>query len=328
MYKNASVAKGSKHVAIFALALLTVASARAATPLRWKFKENDQLNYVLNRNVEGKLNLTGSEILFKMGMTFDVNWKVKSVAADGTAQIDLNVNRMQINMSSPLGGDLVYDSQNPGQMAGPVWSQMAPLVEGMLGQAFAVKISPLGKVSDIEMPTKLTEVFAKQQQGGNRQGGFGIGGGAFTERGIKELIEKSVLPLPEGAAAKDVTWKQHFENAMRGMGSQMTDVTFSFAGPEKVDGKSVEKIAAVTEMTFEAAESPMADVEITAQEGSATFYFDPQAGYMVQAKGTQTFVMEITGNREITQDIKETMTMRLGKSPAAEPAAGKDSKAK
>jgi hypothetical protein len=321
MSKNASLIKGSSLLAILAVALLAAATAHADTPLRWKFEANDNLNYVLNRSVEGKLNLTGSEILFKMGMAFDVTWKVKSVAADGTAQVDLTVDRMQINMSSPLGGDLVYDSQNPGEMAGPVWSQMSPMVEGMLGQDFQLKISPLGKVSDIEVPAKLAEVFKKQTQGGNRQSGFGIGGGAFSERGIKELIEKSVLPLPEAAAAKDVTWKQHFENAMRGMGSQMTDTTFSFAGPEKLDGQSVEKISAVTELTFEAAESPMADVEITAQEGSATFYFDPQAGRLVEGKGTQTFVMEITGAREITQDMKETMTMRLGKSPAGKPPA-------
>jgi hypothetical protein len=249
------------------------------------------------------------------------------VTADGTAQIDLYVDRMQINMSSPLLGDMVYDSQNPSKMAGPAWSQMAPMVEGMLGQDFQLKISPLGRVSDIKVPEKLAEVFQKQTQNPNRQAGLGFGGG-FSERGIKELIEKSVVPLPEAAATKDATWNQHFENPLPRMGSQMTDVTFSLAGPEKLDGKSVEKIAAVTELTFEAAESPVADVEITAQEGTATFYFDPQAGHMIQAQGTQTFVMEISGNREITQDIKETMTMRLGKSPAAKPPAETDKGAK
>ena len=190
-----------------------------------------------------------------------------------------------------------------------------------MGQTFPVNISPLGKVSDIKMPDKLAEVFRKQAQNPNRQAGFGIGGG-FSERQIKELIEKSVLPLPEVAPGKGVTWKQHFENPLPRMGSQMTDTTFSFAGPEKLDGKPLEKISAVTEMTFEAADNAMADVEITAQEGSATFYFDPQAGHMVQAKATQTFVMEITGAREITQDMKESMTMRLGTSPAAKPQEG------
>ena len=60
-------------------------------------------------------------------------------------------------------------------------SLLEPVVNGMLGQTFKVKISPLGKVSDIELPAKLTESFAKQKVGQNRQAGLGIGGNAFTE---------------------------------------------------------------------------------------------------------------------------------------------------
>lgn len=328
MHTNARVLRGSRFIALAAIALLSVASAQAESQLRWKFKEGQTINYVLNRGVEGKLNLTGSDINFQMGMAFDVTWKVKSVAADGTADVDQTVDRIQIKMSSPLGGDMVYDSQNPTPPAGPVWAQMSPMIDGMLGQTFGMKISSLGKVTDIALPEKLAEVFKKQQAGGNRQAGFGIGGGAFSERGIKELIEKSVLPLPEAAPANDVTWKQHFENQMRGMGTQMSDTTFTSSGNEKLDGKDVVKIAAVTELTFEPVENPMADVEITSQEGSATFYFDAEAGQMIKAEGTQTFFMEISGPRELTQDMKETMTMRLGKSPEAKPQAAADKNAK
>jgi hypothetical protein len=313
----------SRTLLIVALALVAT-TARAEGPLRWKFKEGDALNYVLNRVAEGKLDLQGSEIVFKMSMTFDVTWKVKSASADGAADVDQTVDRVQIYMSSPLGGDLVYDSQNPGKIGGPVWAQMSPMIEAMVGQTFPLTISPLGRVSDVKIPDKLAEVFKKQSANPNRQAGFGIGGG-FSERGIKELIEKSVLPLPEGQG-NEVTWTQHFEEPLPQMGTKMTDVTFSFAGPEKLDGKDAMKVTALSEMTFEAADAPLADVEITEQEGTATFYFDPAAGRMLKADGVQTFIMEVTGAREITQTMKETMSMRAGKSPAAAPPE-KDAKA-
>ena len=39
---------------------------------------------------------------------------------------------------------------------------------------------------------KLEEVFKKQSTSQNRQQGFGMGGSGFSERGIKELITKTV----------------------------------------------------------------------------------------------------------------------------------------
>ena len=314
-----------KLLTVLATGLATILAANLApaaeAPVRWKFKEGETLNYVLERGVEGKLNLTGSEIVFKMGMAFDVAWKAKSVAPDGNAELELTIDRMQINMASPLGGNLAYDSTKPEAAGGVMWAQMEPMVTGMLNQTFRLKVTSLGKVSDIELPQKLTDVFLKQQQSPNRQAGFGIGGSAFSEKGIKELIEKSVLPLPEAAPAKDVSWTQHFDNPIRGAGNQMTDTTFTFAGTESVDGKQLAKIAAKTEMTFEPVENPMADVEITSQEGSGTFLFDTQAGHLIKATGVQTFFLEMTGARDLTQDMKETMSMRVGKSPAAEAKA-------
>jgi hypothetical protein len=299
-----------------------VSAAAAEAPLRWKFTKGEVIDYVMLRGVEGKMNLMGADINFKMNLTFDVNWKVESVASDGTGQLELVVERVQVAMDSPLGGSLTYDSKQPGELTGPAAAMMGPVIKGMLGQPFHFKISPLGAVSDIELPEKLAASF-KKEQSQNRQQGFGMGGSGFSERGLKELIAKSVLPLPEAAPGKEVTWKQHFENPIMRAGTQATDITFSFAGNETQDGKPLAKIAATTEMTFEPDENPMADVEITSQEGSSTFYFDPAAGRMVKSDGVQKFVFEISGAREMTQDIKETWNMHIGKSPeakASEPA--------
>ena len=58
------------------------------------------------------------------------------------------------------------------------------------------------------------------------------------------------------------------------VGTQTTEIKFSLAGNEKVDGKDLVKIATVTELTFEPADDARAELEITAQEGSGVFYFD------------------------------------------------------
>jgi hypothetical protein len=312
--------------AVAAAAVVLVATARAESELRWKFKPGEKLNYVVERAAEGKINLTGSEFSFKMGMAFDTTWQVKSVADDGTADVEQTIDRVQINMSSPLAGTVAYDSKSTEKPpAGPVWSLLEPVVNGMLGQTFKVKISPLGKVSDIELPAKLTESFAKQKVGQNRQAGLGIGGNAFTERGVKELITRSVALLPD-KPGKDATWSQTFENPMPFIGTQTTEIKFSLAGDESVDGKKLQKINAVTELMFEPAENPRAELEITAQEGSGTIYFDAEAGHMVKSNGTQSTAMEMSGPQELTQEISESSTIRLGTSPDKPAPPAKDAK--
>ncbi|MEX0675938.1 MAG: DUF6263 family protein [Pirellulales bacterium] len=304
------------------LALLVVSTLRA-DELRWKFKQGETLNYVLERGIEGKLTLSGAEIQFTMQMIFDTSWKPAAVAGDGTANMDLTVDRIQVNMNSPLFGRMAYDSKSSKEPEGPVWAQMKPVMGGMLGETFKAKISPLGQMSDIELPKKLSDALASQQVGENRRQGFGIGSSGFDEKGIKELLVKSVLVLPE---AKDATWTQSFENKIPMIGTQISETTFSVAGTEKLDGKDLAKISAETELAFEPIENPRADLEIMSQEASATYYFDPQAGHMVKANGVQKAEMEVSGPQEVTQNITETMSMHLGKSPdkpAAEDAPDK-----
>jgi Family of unknown function (DUF6263) len=305
---------------------LFVVSTLQAEELRWKFKQGETLDYVLQRGVDGQLTLSGAEIKFTMNMIFDTSWKPVSVADDGTADVGLTVDRIQINMSSPLFGKMAYDSKSSEEPQGPVWQQMKPVMTGMLGETFQAKISPLGVVSDIKLPKKLADALAAQEIGPHRRQGFGIGGGGFDEKGIKELLVKSVLPLPE-TADKNATWKQSFENKIPMIGTQVSETTFSVAGTEKQDGKDLAKIRAVTELSFEPNENPRADLEIMEQEASATFYFDPQAGHLVKAEGTQKAEMEISGDQELKQNITETMSMRRGKSPE-QPAAEKKEAAK
>lgn len=301
------------------LVALVVAAARAED-LRWKFTPDQTLNYVLDRGVEGKLVLSGSDIVFKMGMTFDTTWKVASVSDDGTADVELTADRIQVNMSSPLFGKMAYDSKAGEEPAGPVWQQMKPVMNGMLGEAFKLKISPLGKVSDVVLPEKLKKSLAAQEIGENRRQGFGIGGNPFGEEGIKELIAKSILILPESA---DGEWTQSFENAIPGLGTQSSETSFSAAGMETKDGRQLAKITSETELFFEPEENPRAELEIMAQEAKSTYYFDPAAGHLVSADGVQQVEMEISGPQEISQEIKETTSMRLGKSPDKPAAADK-----
>jgi hypothetical protein len=307
-------------VAGLAIVLAGVSMAQADSPPRWKFKSGETLNYVLERNVDGQMKLAGNPIGIKMGMTFDTTWKCTGVSDDGSADLEQTINRIQISMASPLSGEIKYDSEAGAAPSGPLGAMLGPMINGLLNQAIKLKVSPLGEVSDIELPEMLKEEFAKQREvGENRRAGLGIGGNAFSEEAIEKLVEQAVMPLPE-TAEEGTTWTQAFENELPMLGTEFSETTFSISGDETVDGKKLLRIDATTELLFEPALEPRMEMEILEQESTATAYFDKQAGHLVKSEGTQKAVKEISGQQEISQDMTETFKMYLGKSAAAKKA--------
>ena len=131
--------KGECHVVLCAYHCCLLAATIAAAgvfPLDRAWRQHvalevqgrDTLNYVMDRETDMKIDLSGSLIEVKSGMIFDTSWKVKSVDADGTATIEQTVDRIQMKMDSPLGGGLDYDSKKPGSGNGQIWEMMGPMI--------------------------------------------------------------------------------------------------------------------------------------------------------------------------------------------------------
>lgn len=299
-------------VAVAAAGILSAAPARADNTLRWKFKQGESLNYVMDRKTDIKMDMSGSLIEAKSGMTFDMTWKVKSVAADGTAELEQTVDRIQMTMDSPLGGALNYDSKKPGSGEGPIWEMMGPVIESMVGGTVSLKASPTGEVTDIKLPEKVTAELEKQKTGGRR--GMGMMGG-MSEAAIKEMVTRSIVPLPEKPVTPELTWSQSFAEEMGGAGVKKTAVTYSASDKKAKDGHEIQKIDAKTELTFEPAENSQTDIEIEDQEGELAIYFDVDAGKTVKTEGRQKQTIAISlPNREIVQELDETVVVRQGKS--------------
>jgi hypothetical protein len=266
-------------------------------------------------------------------MTFDTTWAVQSVEKD-VAKIDLTVDRIQVSakMPFPNAPDIKLDSSQLEGAAGPIVEQMKPMLDGLLGQKFAVTVSPLGEVTEIVLPEKLQAVFgggsedqggAQEQDAQQRRRRGGGGGGlpgmeAFSEDGIKQVIKQMILPLPEEDLAPNLTWEQTFQSEQPGAGTQSAETKFTYVGQVDKDGKKVAKIETETELFFEPAEDASTDVEFTDQDGHATILFDPAAGRLVEMVGEQMVVKEMSTRRgDVVQNLTEKVTLRQGKSPEA-----------
>ena len=304
-----------------AAALLTVglaSTARADKKLEWKFKQGEKLNYALRQSVGMLADFNGIELDIKIRLTMDTAWTVKSVGSDGTAELGLKVDRLQMMLNTPFTGEFKYDSADKeNKPEGEVWERLGKPAEAMLEGDFSMSVSKKGKVSDVKLPEKLVEGLSQRGGGGGQA--MMMGGGMFTESSIKQMLEQSVLPLPEENVGEGVTWNKKMENKMGPLGTQKIDVVFNYAGTDEQDGKVLEKIGAKTEVAFEPAEGGDLDIEmeLTEQEGAGEILFDAAAGKTVKSNIVQKLTMsgDFMGN-EFEQETTLTLLLQAGSSDA------------
>lgn len=320
--------------------LVAGSAAHADTVLKWKFKEGDKLNYALKQKADILIDANGVEFDIKIGQIMDLTWVVKSVAADGTIELAQTVDRIQLKMSTPFTGEFAYDSKDEANApTGEIWDRLGGPVKALVGGEFLIKLKANGKVDEIKLPEKLAELLSEASSGGGGAQAMMMGGGMFSESAIKQVIEQSILTLPDAGIADGATWNKQMENKLGPIGKQTFDTTLSYSGVEKRDGLELAKIDTKTEMKFEPNPESDADVEmkVTEQEGKGLVLFDAEKGRVVESTNEQKMTMEgnFMGN-DFTQEITLTLVFKQGTSddlpkeeePAAEENAteGSDSK--
>src|SRR5262245_55845859 len=83
--------------------LLAAVPAQAQTTLRYKFKQGEKLDYVIENKMTMKIDLGGKEIEMAINQNMEMAWKVESVAGDGKARIQQKLMRNQFSMDTPMG---------------------------------------------------------------------------------------------------------------------------------------------------------------------------------------------------------------------------------
>lgn len=294
----------------------SAAAARAEQALAWKFKVGDKAQYVLVQESNILIDANGVEFDVEMNQTLDLTWTVKSVADDGTAELVQTVDRVIMKMATPFTGEFSYDSASGQDGEGQVWEMMGPLIKGMVGAEFTMKVTPAGEVTDIELPQGLGRALRGGGRGG-RGGGFSamMMGGGFSEESIKEIIQRSFVLLPSGAAADGAQWSQTFVANMGPLGKQTTAIQYTLEGCDEATG--LVRIGSTTELSMEAPENADFDIvmELTEQDGKGFVLFDAEAGRAVESRHEQSLVIEgeFQGN-EIIQERESRTTVKLGTS--------------
>jgi hypothetical protein len=284
------------------LCALAASSASAQTTLRYKFKEGETLNYVMDQKMKITMNVMGKNIDSNMTQGADMAWKIESVDKDGNATINISFGRMKMSMEMPMGKvEVDSDDANPPDEG--LGKTFHDIVKAMSGMTITGKMSPRGEISDVQVPEKVAKKFQNLPGGGL--------GDMFSPDGLKRMMGQSGLVLPKQAVAKDDKW-DHKTDMKLPFGTITATFNYVYKGPSDKDGRGVEKIAFTPKMAVEPDPDAMFVMKLKGQEGSGHALFDNQNGKLKEVTVNQTMEMEIDAmGQTLTQRIVQNVTTRL-----------------
>src|SRR5262249_17453933 len=105
---------GVLGLALMVLAGMSGPAARGAT-LRWKFKASEKLRYVMDQRAVTLAILPGGEQMrTTLSQTIEMTWTVKSVDANGQAELTQTITRIRDQLEG-LVGSYTYDTKEGGE---------------------------------------------------------------------------------------------------------------------------------------------------------------------------------------------------------------------
>jgi hypothetical protein len=309
--------RAARITALLAAALaVSVATASAATKLAWKWNEGEKIEFTSRMDMKMAMTIMGMQIKMPQLQVFDTTWNVTQVGSDGSADVTVTVDRMQMSTEVPGIGKIEYDSASDAKPVG-VAAQAAQVIDAIVGQPVNVRVSASGEVLSTELPQEMVDTLTSAAASAM--------GGMLSESTLQQLYKQTVLELPEGDIETGHTWEDSFEVPFPNVGKQTTVSTFTYAGTETRDGKSVEKIDVVQNQTIEAEPGSAMKIDVKEQDTKGTIYFDRAAGRLVGMEMTSKVTMEMSAmGQKFTMQMDITSSTLPGRAPEGdEPSSNK-----
>jgi hypothetical protein len=307
-------------VVVFAafLAAWLASAAHAGEALRWKFGAGDSFSYGLRQHSRSDTNANGVEFTVDIDLLLDTRWTVRDAADSGLAELEVAIDRVRLEIRGPqqdtLLGDFSYDSRSGRQGEGELWSQVKELLEAMPGATYALRAAPTGELSDIVIPEAVAAALAALPPA---RGPY-TAGPLFSEDGQRQLLAMCIAHLPASPVEPGATWQQRLERRFPLGGKLVTDVAYTFTGPEQIREQALAALELRPHIVleFDPNAAFQLNLAITEQSGEGTAKFDPAAGRTVQAHlQTRTLVDGEVASASFTQDVQATIDVWLGGCP-------------
>jgi hypothetical protein len=283
------------------LASLVLASAaQAQATLRYKFKEGEKLDYVINQDQKMEI----GPIEMKVNMAIDMTWETGKVDEEGNAEVKVKISRVKFALDGPMG-NVEIDSKDAKDADDLIGKMLVPLVKGMADIEISFKATPSGEMKDTKVPERKLDKLKKLP-------GLGQMGDLLTPDSFKSTVQGSILPLlPKDAVEKGKTWTQK-EEQKTALGAVSGKTTYTYEGQVEKNGKKLDKIAVVPEAKIDPDAKAEIKVKIKKMNSKGYAYFDPQAGRVIESTNETSAVAEVDAvGMTLEVNTTQTGTVRL-----------------
>jgi Family of unknown function (DUF6263) len=289
------------------LACLALASAaEAQTTLRYKYKEGEKLEYVVDQDQKMTMNILGNDVDMKTTMVMEMTWDTIKVDADGNATAKVTMTRVKLTMEGGPLGKVEVDSTDKNEPDDPLGLMFSQIAKSMGSMEMTFTADPSGDIRDVKVSEGTIKKLKKLPGVGN------LGGDMFTPDSFKSIVHGSIIvPVPKEAVSKGKSWTQKLDTKT-GLGKMTGETKYTYEGEVEKGGAKLEKLAIKPDLKIEA--DPNAPVQMKMKGGSGKGFalFDNKIGRIAESSSEGTMQMEIeAGGMTIDMKSTQTTTLRL-----------------
>ena len=223
--------------------------------------------------------LPGVDTKSTLAQTIEMTWTVKSVDSNGQAEMTQTITRIRDQVEGTVGS-YTYDSKDGKEPDSLIAAAKVPVFKALLGAVVPFKMSPRGELLEVRVPDTLVKALGEL-------GPAAAGAGALlSEAGLKEMISRAGLVLPEEDVAEGKTWTQQTKSASPA-GTFVLDSTYRNEGPAQDAGPDAVKISLTVKAAIQPTDAdgnPSANgIKIRSQKTQGTYTFDNAAGRILDS---------------------------------------------
>jgi hypothetical protein len=287
------------------LAVLVIAfaapQAPAQTTLRYKFKEKDKLQYVLDQDTITTISVKGKEIDSRLHVIWDLDWTVVKVDDAGAATVEIKIARARMLVEGPLG-KAAADSADKNEPDDDLRKSMAGNVKVMAAMELRGTMLPSGEMKNVKATAESVAAVKKLTDAKKDVD--------LLDSDVARSMQFATV-FPTDALAKGKTWSKKLETKA-GFGKTIIENTYTYEGPIEKDRLTLDKASIKVGMKFELDEKAPVKTAIKDVKSNGHLLFDNKVGRLVEAVINQRTEM-VAEEKGVTanQTIEQSLTIRL-----------------
>lgn len=297
--------RSSRPAAVCFLLLATSglgSTALAQSTLRWKFQEGQTLQVRCVQETDTVMIVNNRRITVAIENQMEMQWEVKKVAEDGSADLEQTFKRLQMKMQTASAPPIQYDSEAKEQSS-PAAEMVAEHIQPVLAQACSIRINSRGEIQEVKLPPELTKALTGDEAKTWKS--------PFTKEGLEKTLRQVAVVLPEAAISKGDSWDQR-RDIDSPLGRVQLNSKYTYHDSVKQDDRALEELRLTSELKF--LTPPPGGLKLVDQQTTGKLLFDAAAGRLASSQTEQKMTTErLYRDQKIRVESTSTVTATVSR---------------